>query len=106
MSRPHLALQWTSSDESRTERAPLMLEYGRTWVHPPTSVAGARWITAEFRSDDDHLQPTLEVRGGTGSEQIVRWKFVSPSGRTFTQDAQYVGDWHWRVSFSPTEAGP
>jgi hypothetical protein len=39
-------------------------------------------------------------------EQIVRWKFVSPSGRTFTQDAQYVGDWHWRVSFSPTEAGP
>lgn len=45
------------------------------------------------------------VRTGPAEEQHVRWVFDAPSGRRHVVRAEYIGDYRWRVEFSPEELG-
>jgi hypothetical protein len=45
-------------------------------------------------------------RTGEPEDQVVRWRFTSPTGVAREVDAEYRGDYRWAVDFQPEELGP
>jgi hypothetical protein len=45
------------------------------------------------------------VTTGPPEDQEVPWTFLSPSGSRHKVAAEYLGDWRWRVTFTPQELG-
>jgi hypothetical protein len=52
----------------------------------------------------DDVRDTWVV-SGPREKQLVPWNFISPSGRRFQSNAQYVDFSHWLIRFEPTEIG-
>jgi len=45
------------------------------------------------------------VRSAPPEEQVVPWRFVSPTGFVHEVEAEYLGDYRWLVRFEPNELG-
>lgn len=73
------------------------------WIEPRVIAAvDPVWLGEPFTAE---LRDAW-IRTAPPEEQRVPWVFVAPSGARYEVEADYVGEWRWRVEFVPPELGP
>lgn len=70
---PRLVLDWEAERVTRVTSNPVALEYGRQLVLEPIATPGAAFFAVTFESEDGRTEPTLEVRGGLGTDTVA-WR--------------------------------
>lgn len=65
--RPELRIEWSSGNQVRSLRRPVLLEYGRYAALPRIDTRGADRCAMTFSPEDGSEMPIVEIRQGTDS---------------------------------------
>jgi hypothetical protein len=71
--RPCLELEWSAPSESAAISRQILLERGRTLFLPAINLKAPALLAASFIPDSSSLDPTLQIRTGTGNDTTA-WR--------------------------------